>query len=1567
MPKVRLDKLTLDDVNRVVLSISTEIQRVSEQLAQLRSGAIAFTGDVDLGGFRVANAGIAQSDDDALTRGELLQRLDELEDEASIFETSAAEGIPGGGRQKRLRRRTSRLKDMIEDYATNLIGDLGFPAVVYTQNDGSGDAELATDTLNFVWTSNELRIGGAAGGVRLDVTGSIRGSSQLISTVATGTAPLSVASTTVIPNLNPQYVQEAGTQLLTWGAIADTEILTRSGTAIVGAVASSFIAPGPQGPPGADGDPGEPGPPGPEGVPGTPGAAGATGAAGPMGLQGPPGLDGEDGEPGSLGPPGPQGEPGAVGPTGADGPMGLQGPPGLDGLDGLDGELGEPGPPGPVGPQGATGTTGDAGPQGLLGPPGWDGEDGEPGEPGPPGPSGATGAQGPTGDTGPQGLLGPPGWDGEDGEPGESGPPGLLGPQGETGATGATGSVGATGPQGPPGMDGADGIDGELGPPGPPGLPGATGAQGPAGDAGPQGLLGPPGWDGEDGEPGEPGPPGIPGPQGTTGATGATGAQGDTGPQGLIGPPGWDGEDGESGEPGPPGSVGPAGAAGATGATGSQGPVGLSGPPGDDGQDGESEFVLVMGAPPVAIDPIAPLDFPAVVFTQDDGSGNAELATDTANFVWDDANNVLHALNATIGDGLAVGSAIPALPQGAPAVARLYYKSPGTSGFDTFLFGQAQQRDFVVVNGLVSSTEATGHAPRIIFYRSGGTLATPLATGATQMMGRVEARGHDGTAWVTPGEGGLYFDAGGSAWSPTNRSLRCQLRGVQTGTLVAVSMLAVGPDALIWNESGLDLDARFEGDTLTHLLFVDAGLDRVSIGDSTPDNFFTVGTTSQFQVGTDGDLDRIKDVPYSWPVANAAGALTNNGFGGLTWTAPGAHTLLSATHTDTVVQTVSRGSLIYGDVTPAWNELTIGAANRVLRSDGTDPSWAQVALSTDVTGTLPVGNGGTGLTSGTSGGILGFTGATTLASSALLTDSVVLVGGGAGATPTSLAAGLGTTTTLLHGNAAGEPTWGAVSLTADVTGTLPVGNGGTNATSWTAGSVVFAGAGGTALTQDNATFFWDDTSNALGIGTNTVAATCLHLRAGASGGLPSTSGIIHLIQANATTGTSAAMGILSGNAGSAYIYFGDTDAAVRGYIQYNHSNELFLVVNPVGALRFTSGTGTVDLDGGALYGNTISGGNLLLRSTTHATKGLVQIGDELRLRTDLTSTAVTTTYYSRADMSLSVIGGGGLRNVVALGVTGTMSQDVSPIATVHALFQVGSPLGGADLFTYKNGSGIATLASFVALYNRGRFLADTTNVTAATLYPGMWINPTFALTGGATAFTAEYNAFTDAPSGVAGLTLTLRRGVWLQNLLSGGAQTTFVGVDIDNQASATTSLSLRSAGAAASMRHAGPAVFGANAAPGGTSRLNAYQPTLGNEVLRIESTATNDDPVVTTRQGRVTTTNNTQTTLMSIALTASKTTWIDARVIGRRTGGAAGNPEDGIAWNVHGAYKMVGGVATALAAGTPTNMFTTADSLLYNVTLQPSGADANVNVRVTGDTNVNMTWHATCWISEVGT
>lgn len=59
-----------------------------------------------------------------------------------------------------------------------------------------------------------------------------------------------------------------------------------------------------------------------------------------------------------------------------------------------------------------------------------------------------------------------------------------------------------------------------------------------------------------------------------------------------------------------------------------------------------------------------------------------------------------------------------------------------------------------------------------------------------------------------------------------------------------------------------------------------------------------------------------------------------------------AHALLDGSvANDTVAAEVSRGSLIYGNATPAWDELVVGAANAFLGTDGTDVAWRTAADS----------------------------------------------------------------------------------------------------------------------------------------------------------------------------------------------------------------------------------------------------------------------------------------------------------------------------------------------------------------------------------------------------------------------------------------------------------------------------------------------------------------------------------------------------------------------------------------------------------------------------------------------
>lgn len=92
---------------------------------------------------------------------------------------------------------------------------------------------------------------------------------------------------------------------------------------------------------------------------------------------------------------------------------------------------------------------------------------------------------------------------------------------------------------------------------------------------------------------------------------------------------------------------------------------------------------------------------------------------------------------------------------------------------------------------------------------------------------------------------------------------------------------------------------------------------------------------------------------------------------------------------------------------------------------------------------VPVANGGTALASGTSGGVLGFTASGTIASSAALAVNGVVIGGGAGATPTAITAGTADQV-LVTPHAGGAPTMGQVDLSqsAAIKSILLAANGG---------------------------------------------------------------------------------------------------------------------------------------------------------------------------------------------------------------------------------------------------------------------------------------------------------------------------------------------------------------------------------------------------------------------------------------------------------------------------------------------------------------------------------------------
>jgi hypothetical protein len=208
---------------------------------------------------------------------------------------------------------------------------------------------------------------------------------------------------------------------------------------------------------------------------------------------------------------------------------------------------------------------------------------------------------------------------------------------------------------------------------------------------------------------------------------------------------------------------------------------------------------------------------------------------------------------------------------------------------------------------------------------------------------------------------------------------------------------------------------------------------------------------------------------------------------------------LSITNIETEITTINNQiTTIINDITTIEGNTATGTGivqaqagqpqDTVLGTDGHVPFWR--GTKPFLSQTSPIYTDGTLVGIGTDLpavlldiGLAGVTGAVVRLAGASGGNVTITTAAVAGTWTWTLPTNDGAANQFMQTNGAGVTTWETVDLTTDVTGVLPTGNGGTGtAGPWTAGSVIFAGAGGTALAQDNANFFWDDTNNRLGLG-----------------------------------------------------------------------------------------------------------------------------------------------------------------------------------------------------------------------------------------------------------------------------------------------------------------------------------------------------------------------------------------------------------------------------------------------------------------------------------------------------
>jgi hypothetical protein len=222
--------------------------------------------------------------------------------------------------------------------------------------------------------------------------------------------------------------------------------------------------------------------------------------------------------------------------------------------------------------------------------------------------------------------------------------------------------------------------------------------------------------------------------------------------------------------------------------------------------------------------------------------------------------------------------------------------------------------------------------------------------------------------------------------------------------------------------------------TITNLYLSESG-SSITFEGSTPDLFETTLNA------TEPTADNTISLPNVSGTVITTGNLTSITTVGTVTAGTWSAGTIAADRGGTGQTSYAIGDILYASGTTALSKLAGVATGNALISGGvaTAPSWGKIGLTTHISGTLAVGNGGTGLTTVATGDIIYASASNTLAALAAVATGNALISGGVGV----------------------APSYGKIGLTTHISGTLAIGNGGTNITTYATGDILYASAANT--------------------------------------------------------------------------------------------------------------------------------------------------------------------------------------------------------------------------------------------------------------------------------------------------------------------------------------------------------------------------------------------------------------------------------------------------------------------------------------------------------------------------